>query len=179
MGGQQDFLFSDHFEELLYNRIGTPSRKAGTEAEQIQQTVNTRIEHTVFEMNKFVLDQNPMVGLAWRNISDAVLAKYKNVPEPARDTQIKDLTIQIYYAYIFLDLYAQMDDLRSRGIMSPNDQMIVEWKHGRLPSLMNSQLGRWMLEKDLMEYYSDSMVKDLREAAATGNGLQSAGEGAR
>lgn len=179
MGGQQDFLFSDHFEELLYDRIGTPSRNSGANGEQIQQAASNRIDHTVFEMNKFVLDQNPMVGLAWRNISDAVLAKYQDLPEPARDKQIRELTTQIYYIYIFLDLYAQMDDLRSRGIMSPNDQRIVEWKHGRLPNLMKTELGRWMLQNNLMEYYSDQMVKDLREAAATDNRMQSAGGGTR
>jgi hypothetical protein len=60
-----------------------------------------------------------------------------------------------------------MDDLRSRGIMSPNDDMIVEWKRSRLPNLMRSELGRWMLENNLMEYYSEPMIKDLREAAAS------------
>jgi hypothetical protein len=30
---------------------------------------------------------------------------------------------------------------------------------------MTSELGRWMLENNLMEYYSEPMIKDLREAA--------------
>jgi pimeloyl-ACP methyl ester carboxylesterase len=166
MGGQQDFSFFDHFEELLFDRIGTPPRNPSANVEQIRQTTNDRIGNTVFEMNKFVVDKNPMVGLAWRNISDAVQAKFRDVPEPARQKQIEDLTKQTYYVYIFLDLYARMDDLRSRGIMSPNDEMIVEWKHDWLPNLMGSEIGRWMLENNLMEYYSESMIKDLREAAA-------------
>jgi pimeloyl-ACP methyl ester carboxylesterase len=166
MGGQQDFSFFDHFEELLFDRIGTPPRNSAANVEQIRQTSNDRINNTVFEMNKFVVDKNPMVGLAWRNISDAVQAKFRDVPEPARQKQIEDLTKQTYYVYIFLDLYARMDDLRSRGIMSPNDEMIVEWKHDWLPNLMGSDIGRWMLENNLMEYYSESMIKDLREAAA-------------
>jgi hypothetical protein len=165
MGGQQDFSFFDHFEELLFDRIGTPPRNSSANVEQIRQTANDRIGNTVFEMNKFVVDKNPMVGLAWRNISDAVQAKFRDVPEPARQKQIEDLTKQTYYVYIFLDLYARMDDLRSRGIMSPNDEMIVEWKHDWLPNLMGSEIGRWMLENNLMEYYSESMIKDLREAA--------------
>jgi hypothetical protein len=61
-----------------------------------------------------------------------------------------------------------MDDLRSRGIMSPNDEMLVEWKHDRLPNLMGSEVGRWMLENNLMEYYSEPMIKDLQEAAKSG-----------
>jgi hypothetical protein len=166
MGGQQDFSFFDHFEELLFDRIGTPPRSSAANVEQIRQTTNDRIGNTVFEMNKFVVDKNPMVGLAWRNISDAVQAKFKDVPEPARQKQIEDLTKQTYYVYIFLDLYARMDDLRSRGIMSPNDEMIVEWKHDWLPNLMGSEIGRWMLNNNLMEYYSESMIKDLREASA-------------
>ena len=89
------------------------------------------------------------------------------VPEPARQKQIEDLTKQTYYIYIFLDLYARMDDLRSRGIMSPNDGMIVGWKRSWLPNLMTSELGRWMLDNNLMEYYSEPMIKDLREAAAS------------
>jgi hypothetical protein len=31
---------------------------------------------------------------------------------------------------------------------------------------MTSELGRWMLDNNLMEYYSEPMIKDLREAAA-------------
>jgi pimeloyl-ACP methyl ester carboxylesterase len=167
MGGQQGFSFFDHFEELLFDRIGTPPRDSAANVEQIRQTTNDRINNTVFDMNKFVVDKNPMVGLAWRNISDAVQAKFKDVPEPARQKQIEDLTKQTYYVYIFLDLYARMDDLRSRGIMSPNDDMIVEWKRDWLPNLMGSEVGRWMLENNLMEYYSEQMNKDLREAATT------------
>src|SRR5947208_13596889 len=97
-------------------------------------------------MNKFVVDKNPMVGLAWRNISDAVQAKFRDVPEPARQKQIEEFTKQTYYGYIFLDLYARMDDLLSRGIMSPNDVLIVEWKHARLPDPMGSESGRCLLE---------------------------------
>jgi hypothetical protein len=35
---------------------------------------------------------------------------------------------------------------------------------------MTSELGRWMLENNLMEYYSEEMNKDLREAAASKRG---------
>jgi pimeloyl-ACP methyl ester carboxylesterase len=168
MGGQQGFFFFDHFEELLFDRIGTPPRNSAGNVEQIRQTTNDRIDNTVFEMNKSVVDKNPMVGLAWKDISDAVQAKFRDVPEPARQKQIEDLTKQTYYVYIFLDLYARMDDLRSRGIMSPNDEMLVEWKHDRLPNLMGSEVGRWMLENNLMEYYSEPMIKDLQEAAKSG-----------
>ena len=167
MGAQQEFSFFDHFEELLFDRIGTPPRNSAANVEQIRQTTNDRIDNTVFEMNKFVVDQSPMLGLAWRNISDAVQAKFRDIPEPARQKQIEDLTKQTYYVYIFLDLYARMDDLRSRGIMSPNDAMIVEWKHDWLPNLMGSEIGRWMLENNLTEYYSKPMIKDLREAATS------------
>src|SRR6266404_5017885 len=167
MGSQQDFSFFDHFEELLFDRIGTPPRNSAANLEQIRQTTNDRIDNTVFEMNKFVVDKNPMVGLAWRNIHDAVQAKFRDVPEPARQKQIEDFTKQTYYVYVFLDLYARMDDLRSRGIMSPNDDMIVEWKHDWLPNLMCSEIGRWMLENNLTDYYSEQMNKDLQEAATS------------
>src|SRR5262245_33307287 len=70
MGGQQHFSFFDHFEELLFDRIGTPPRNSAANVEQIRQTTNDRINNTVFEMNKFVVDKNPMVGLAWRNRSE-------------------------------------------------------------------------------------------------------------
>jgi pimeloyl-ACP methyl ester carboxylesterase len=170
MGAQQDFSFFDHFEELLFDRIGTPPRNSAANVEQVRQSTQERIQDTIFEMNKFVVDKNPMVGLAWKDISDAVQAKFKDVPEPGRTKQIEDLTRQTYYVYIFLSLYARMDDLRSRGIMSPNDGMILEWKRSWLPNLMTSELGRWMLDNNLMEYYSEPMIKDLREAAgATGS----------
>jgi len=82
MGGQQEFSFFDHFEELLFDRIGTPPRNSAANVEQTRQTTNDRIDNTVFEMNKFVVDKNPMVGLAWRNISDAVQAKFRDLRSP-------------------------------------------------------------------------------------------------
>ncbi len=170
MGAQQDFSFFDLFEELLFDRIGTPPRNSAANVEQIRQSTQERIQDTIFDMNKFVVDKNPMVGLAWRNISDAVQAKFKDVPEPGRTKQVEDLTRQTYYVYIFLSLYARMDDLRSRGILSPNDETILGWKRSWLPNLMTSELGRWMLDNHLMDYYSEPMIKDLREAAgATGS----------
>ncbi|MGH7984048.1 MAG: esterase/lipase family protein [Candidatus Udaeobacter sp.] len=170
MGAQQDFSFFDRFEELLFDRIGTPPRNSAANVEQIRQSTQERIQDTIFDMNKFVVDKNPMVGLAWKDINDAVQAKFKDVPEPGRTKQVEDLTRQVYYVYIFLSLYARMDDLRSRGILSPNDEMILGWKRSWLPNLMTSELGRWMLESNLMEYYSKPMIKDLREAAgATGS----------
>jgi hypothetical protein len=167
MGAQDAFSFFDHFEELLFDRIGVPPRGLAANVDQIRQNTHDRIEDTIFEMNKFVVDKNPMVGLVWRDINDAVQAKFKEVPEPGRTKQIEDLTRQTYYVYIFLSLYARMDGLRSRGILSPNDDMIVTWKRSWLPNLMRSELGRWMLDNNLMEYYSETMIKDLREAAAS------------
>src|SRR6478735_8620551 len=170
LGSQDGFAFFDHFEELLFDRIGVPPRNLAANLEQIRQSTHDRIEDTIFEMNKFVVDKNPMVGLAWKDISDAVQAKFKDVPEPGRTKQVEDLTKQTYYVYIFLSLYARMDGLRSRGILSPNDEMILGWKRSWLPNLMTSELGRWMLDNKLMEYYSEPMIKDLREAAgATGS----------
>jgi hypothetical protein len=166
IGAQGAFSFFDHFEELLFDRIGVPPRNLAANAEQIRQNTHDRIEDTIFEMNKFVIDKNPMVGLAWKDISDAVQAKFKDVAEPARTKRMEDLTKETYYVYIFLSLYARMDGLRSRGILSPNDDMIVTWKRSWLPNLMQSELGHWMLENNLMEYYSETMVKDLRDAAA-------------
>jgi hypothetical protein len=166
MGAQDAFSFFDHFEELLFDRVGVPPRSLAANADQVRQNTRDRIEDTIFEMNKFVVDKNPMVGLSWKDINDAIQAKFRGVPEPARTKQIEDLTRQTYYVYIFLDMYAQMDDLRSRGILSPNDDMIATWKRSWLPNLMRSELGRWMLNNNLMEYYSETMVKDLRDAAA-------------
>ncbi|HEY4758259.1 MAG TPA: alpha/beta hydrolase, partial [Chthoniobacterales bacterium] len=88
MGAQDAFSFFDHFEELLFDRIGVPPRNFAANAEQLRQSANRRIEDTVFEMNKFVVDTSPMVGLAWRNISDAVQARFKDAPEPGRQKQM-------------------------------------------------------------------------------------------
>ena len=165
MGAQDAFSFFDHFEELLFDRIGVPPRNLTANAEQVRQNTRDRIEAEIFEMNKFVVDKNPMVGLAWKDINDAVRAKFKDIPEPDRTKQIEDLTKQTYYVYIFLGLYARMDSLRGRGILLPNDDMIVTWKRSWLPNLMRSEIGRWMLDNNLMEYYSETMIKDLRDAA--------------
>src|SRR5262249_40023479 len=167
MGGQQDFSFFDHFEELLWERIGTPPRNFAIDVEQIRQNTYERIADTMFEMNRFVVEKNPMVGLCWRNINQAVEAKLKDVPEPERPKKTDELIQQIYYVYIFLDQYAHLDDLRARGIISANDAKIAEWKRSMLPNLIGSEIGNWMLENNLTEYYSEQMNKDLREAAAS------------
>lgn len=168
MGAQQDFSFFDHFEELLYDRIGAPPRNFAVDVEQIRQSTTERIADTMFEMNRFVVDKNPMVGLCWRNISDAVTAKFKNVPEAERQKKTEELIKQIYYVYIFLDQYARLDDLRTRRILSANDEKIAEWKRSMLPNLMGSEIGKWMLENNLTEYYSDQMNRELRQAASGG-----------
>jgi pimeloyl-ACP methyl ester carboxylesterase len=167
MGLQQDFSFFDHFEELLYDRIGAPPRNAMGDVEQIRQSTYERIDDTMFEMNRFVVDKNPMVGLCWRNIDQAVKAKFKDVPEPERQKKTEDLIKQIYYVYIFLDQYARLDELRARGLISRNDPKMVAWNQSTLPNLVGSDIGKWMLENNLMEYYSDQMIKDLQQAAAS------------
>jgi pimeloyl-ACP methyl ester carboxylesterase len=176
MGEQKDFSFFDRFEQLLFDRIGVPPRSLATDVEQIRQSTFERINATIFEMNRFVVDRHPMVGLCWRNVSDAVKAKLQNVPEPERQKQTEDLVRQIYYVYIVLDQYAQIDDLRNRGYLSADDAKIIEWKRANLPNLMGSEIGKWMLDSNLMEYYSEPMNKDLREAAT---GASAEGTGAR
>src|ERR1700704_1365151 len=156
MGEQEDFSFFDRFEQLLFDRIGVPPRNLSANVEQIRQSTFERINNTIFEMNRFVVDRNPMVGLCWRNISDAVTAKVKDLPEPQRQKQTEDLIKQIYYVYIVLDEYAQLDDLRNRGYMSVDDAKMIEWKRSNLPNLMGSEVGKWMLENNLMEYYSET-----------------------
>jgi pimeloyl-ACP methyl ester carboxylesterase len=166
MGEQDDFSFFDRFEQLLFDRIGVPPRNVSANVEQIRQSAFDRINSTVFEMNRFVVDKEPMVGLCWRNIADAVEAKLKSAPEAQRQKQTGDLVKQIYYVYIVLDQYAQLDDLRNRGYMSPTDPKIVEWQRSMLPNLIGSEVGKWMLENKLMEYYSERMQKDLHQALA-------------
>lgn len=166
MGEQGDFSFFDRFEQLLFDRIGVPPRSLGTNVEQIRQSTFDRINSTVFEMNKLVVDRNPMVGLCWRNIADAVKTKLQNVPDAQRQKQTEELVRQVYYVYILLDQYAQLDELRNRGYMSADDPKIIEWKQAWLPNLMGSEVGKWMLENNLMEYYSEAMIKDLHQAAA-------------
>jgi pimeloyl-ACP methyl ester carboxylesterase len=165
MGEQKDFSFFDRFEQLLFDRIGVPPRSLSADVEQVRQSTFDRINTTIFEMNRFVVDRNPMVGLCWRNIADAVKAKVQNVPESQRQKETEELVRQIYYVYIVLDQYAQLDELRSRGYMSTNDDKIIEWKRSMLPNLMRSDVGKWMLDSNLTEYYSEAMVRDLREAA--------------
>src|ERR1041384_3449857 len=115
-------------------------------------------------MNRFVVDRNPMVGLCWRNIADAVKARLQHVPEAQRQKETEELVKQIYYVYIVLDQYSQLDDLRNRGYMSVDDPKLIEWKRATLPNLMQSDVGKWMFESNLTEYYSEQMNKDLREA---------------
>src|SRR4051812_25478675 len=72
MGEQKNFSFFDRFEELLFARIGAPPQNLAVNVEQLRQSMFDRINATIFEMNRFVVDKNPMVGLCWRNIADAV-----------------------------------------------------------------------------------------------------------
>ena len=57
--------------------------------------------------------------------------------------------------------------------MSADDAKILEWKRSMLPNLMGSEVGKWMLDSNLTEYYSEQMNKDLREAAATAHQSES------
>src|SRR5215470_16931661 len=52
MGAQDAFSFFDHFEELLFDRIGVPPRSLAANAEQIRQSTRDQIEAEIFEMNK-------------------------------------------------------------------------------------------------------------------------------
>ena len=165
MGEQNNFSFFDRFQELLFDRIGVPPQNLAANVEQIRQSAFERINATMFEMNRFVVEKDPMVGLCWKNIADAVEAKARNFPEPQRRQQTEELVKQIYYIYIFLDQYAHLDELRGRHYISDNDDKIIEWKRSMLPNLMRSEVGKWMLDANLMEYYSEQMVKDLRQAA--------------
>jgi len=167
MGEQKNFSFFDRFEQLLFDRIGVPPRSLSADVQQIRQSTFDRINATIFEMNKFVVEKNPMVGLCWRNIADAVKTKLESVPEPERQNQTEELVRQIYYIYIVLDQYSQLDDLRNRGYMSADDPKIIEWKRSNLPNLMGSEVGKWMLENNLLEYYSEPMIKDLQQATAS------------
>jgi hypothetical protein len=164
MGEQNDFSFFDRFEQLLYDRIGVPPRTLAANVEQLRQSAFDRINATIFEMNRFVVDRNPIVGLCWRNIADAVKVKLQNVPEPQRQKETEELVRQIYYVYIVLDQYSQLDDLRNRGYMSGDDPKLIEWKRSMLPNLIGSDVGKWMLENHLTDYYSEPMNKDLRQA---------------
>ena len=51
--------------------------------------------------------------------------------------------------------------------MSANDDKLVEWQRSNLPNLIGSDVGKWMLQNHLMDYYSDQMNKDLRTALET------------
>jgi len=66
MGAQDAFSFFDHFEELLFDRIGVPPRSLAANVEQIRQKHHDRIEDTIFEMNKFVVDKNRWLALPGR-----------------------------------------------------------------------------------------------------------------
>lgn len=116
-----------------------------------------------------------MAGLCWRNIDLAVRDRFKDIPEPEKQKKIEEMTKQIYYIYIFLDMYARMDDLRSRGLLSSNDEQLAEWKRAWFPNLVGSEVGLWMLDHDLMSYYSERMNKDLREAAESSKKQQTIG----
>jgi hypothetical protein len=52
--------------------------------------------------------------------------------------------------------------------MSADDPKLIEWKRSNLPNLIGSEVGKWMLDNNLMEYYSEPMQKDLHEAANVG-----------
>jgi len=51
--------------------------------------------------------------------------------------------------------------------MSADDPKIIEWKRSNLPNLIGSEVGKWMLDSNLTDYYSEQMNKDLHQAAAS------------
>ena len=73
--------------------------------------------------------------------------------------------------HIGLDHRIQISVCDARGLISPNDEKMTKWKHSTPPNLLGSEIGTWMLENNLMEYYSEQMNKDLHQAAASAHQL--------
>jgi cytochrome c len=70
-----------------------------------------------------------------------------------------------YYIYMYLDMYAKMHELREQGMLRDEDPPFREWRTSWIPDLMRSRTGRWMIENNLLDYYSAEVKEDIAKAA--------------
>lgn len=177
LGQQSRYFDLARFEELLWDRIGIPPRSGGAEREQLARNIRDTVAEKVHEMNRFVAEKDPLLGLAWDDIGKAVQERIELEFPEARNPEIgkdalekvtafkKEIVAKLYYTYIFLDLYQRLSDMRQEGILSENDETLSTWRTQWIPQLMKSDLGKWMLHKRLDGYYSKGLQHQFEQMA--------------
>ena len=104
---------------------------------------------TAFLLASLALSSFALCG--WSLAQDNSQPPDNNQP-PAQSASLEDQVAQLERQQQVMQW--QLDDLRNRGYMSADDPKIIEWKRSNLPNLMTSDVGKWMLDSNLMEYYS-------------------------
>ena len=177
-GEQERYDHSARFEEMLWDRLGLPPRSGIAEREQLARAIHESVAGKVHEMNRFVAEKNPAVGMAWHDIAGAVnewlgqqfpeekenIASGKPLAKPLLDARAECIG-KLYYIYIFLDMYQRMDDMRKQGVLAESDEMLRQWRTQWIPQLMKSEFGRWMVAKGLHGYYSTHLQRQFEQMA--------------
>lgn len=158
IGSQREADFLHQFTELVVERLGRPPALGHVDREQIAQNTREWVANKLYEMNRMVL-QTPRLGLVWKDVETAIKARHPEA-NGARDEFIK----QVYYIYIFLDMYAKMKELESPSGLKSTESPLKEWRRDWIPQLVRSETGRWMLQNELFKYYDSAIRAEIEEA---------------
>jgi hypothetical protein len=158
IGSQGDADFLHQFIELVVERLGRPPALGHVDREQIAQNTREWVANKLYDMNRLVLGA-PKLGLVWNDVESAVKSRFPEA-NSARDEFIK----QIYYIYIFLDMYAKMKELEGPDGLKPAESPIKDWRQDWIPQLVRSETGRWMLQKGLYKYYDPAIRAEIETA---------------
>jgi pimeloyl-ACP methyl ester carboxylesterase len=148
-GNQGHLAFFSRLEELLWSLLDQPHSAPEIDREDVMEHTRQWVTQKLHEMNLKVIDK-PHLGRCWDNI-DRAINKRQN------DNDEDKLIEKAYYIYMFLDMYAEMDSLRKQEILNPNESPYHEWRRDWIPQLLRSNVGKWMLENDLLNYYSPEL----------------------
>jgi cytochrome c len=160
IGSQGNVDLIHQFIEVMFSRLGRPPDRGHVDREQLAQTAREWVSNKLYEMNRMVLDV-PKLGLVWNDVEAAVKARFPDAnAEDARDDFIK----QVYYIYIFLDMYAKMKELQGPDALKFDESPLKDWRQDWIPQLVQSETGRWMLQKELYKYYDPAIRAEIEEA---------------
>ncbi len=160
IGGQAGADFMHQFVDLLVSRLGRPDERGPVDHAQLAQTTRDWVANKLYEMNRMVLEV-PKLGLVWNDVETAIKERY---PLPESEGVRNDFIKQVYYIYIFLDMYAKMKELQGPGALDADESPLKDWRQDWIPQLVRSETGRWMLQKELYKYYDPSIRSEIEEA---------------
>lgn len=113
---------------------------------QIKALGHLAVFEQVCALNRLVVEK-PELAKVWK---------------PMNDFPDAEKVKQMFYIYCFLDAYEMIKLFREERLLE--DEFYELWRERWIPELLNSETGKLMREGNMLNYYSDDVLKDLRIA---------------